>query len=190
MRYDKKLIAGKLDHWETFINTKRLPKWEELPNLDLYMDQVIAVLNDTLGYFAYDASCEKLVTAAMVNNYVKMKLIPAPVKKKYGRRQLASLVMICTLKQVLSIADIKRILPAGDDAAFSSRYDAFIEMQKRLSRYFAEQVRTSAADVFDESSDTGNEVANLVLGAAVAASYARLMAGKIIALGEPEKPQK
>lgn len=185
MLYNKKQIAQKLIRWENFLNTNNLPGWDEFPAIDLYMDQVIVVLNNCLGFFAYDGSGEKLVTPAMVNNYVKMKLMPAPVKKKYGRAHLATLIMICTLKQTLSMENVKKMLPRGDAETIRRHYEEFLKIHKRLSRYFAEQVKTSAANVFDETSDTGNEVPDLVMGAAVAASYARLMAGKIIALQLP-----
>ena len=56
---------------------KSLPKWEELPDIDLYMDQVIALMNRYLD----NRTKDKMITPSMVNNYVKMKVMPAPVKK-------------------------------------------------------------------------------------------------------------
>lgn len=190
MLYDKKQIAGKLLRWESFINTFSLPDWEELPAIELYMDQVIVILNQYLGYFVYEGNDEKLITAAMVNNYVKMKLMPAPVKKRYGRAHLAMLIMICTLKQTLSMAVVNRMLPHGDEEAIRRYYDDFASVHKHLSRYFSDQVMTSASNIFDEETETGTEVQNLVIASAVAASFAKLMTGKIIALQLPAHETK
>lgn len=186
MGYNKEQIAGKLLRWEKFLNGFDLPSWDQLPQIDLYMDQVIALLNNYLGFFIYEGNDEKLLTPAMVNNYVKMKLLAPPIKKKYGRKQVASLIMICTLKQTLSMAQVKQMLPRENGEGFQRDYDQFVQVHKRLSLYFTQQVKASAAPVFDTTVDNGSEVNDLVVGAAVAASFAKLMAGKIVALKLPE----
>lgn len=73
------------------------PRWEELPKLLLYMDQVILVLEETLSLFVEEK--ENVVTSTMINNYVKQKVILPPVQKKYGREQLAQLMVVCLLKR-------------------------------------------------------------------------------------------
>ena len=83
MGYDKKKVAEKLVRWERFLDAYHLPEWEELPKIDLYLDQVIALVNNYVGFFVYDPVEDKLLTPSMVNNYVKLRLIPAPVRKKY-----------------------------------------------------------------------------------------------------------
>lgn len=87
------------------ITNHSIPKWADLPEIDLYMDQVIALMEKYLA----DASCEdsKLITPSMINNYVKLGIMPAPNKKKYSRDHLAYLVIICSLKQVIPISNIK-----------------------------------------------------------------------------------
>jgi len=85
-----------------------LPDWDSLPELDLYMDQVILLLNRYLSPMVGE---EKYVTASIINNYVRMKVMPPPVKKRYARVHLAYLLIICTLKQSLSISCIQRMLP-------------------------------------------------------------------------------
>ncbi len=121
MQYDKRQIAQKLVRWERFMNEFRLPGWEELPKIDLYMDQVIGLITQYLGFFVFDPNEEKLLTPSMVNNYVKMKLLPAPQKKKYGRKHIALLIMICTFKQSLSMAAVEQMLPPDDDEPQSAR---------------------------------------------------------------------
>lgn len=94
--------------WLAELEKFDLPDWDSLPQLDLYMDQVILLLNRYLSPMAGE---EKYVTASIINNYVRMKVMPPPVKKRYARTHLAYLIIICTLKQSLSISCIQRMLP-------------------------------------------------------------------------------
>ncbi len=79
-----------------------LPRWEELPDIDLYMDQVLSL---TARYL--DPMQIKPVTAAMINNYVKLQLIPKPVKKRYSRMHVAYIFAIAVLKDVFEISQIQ-----------------------------------------------------------------------------------
>ena len=187
MGYDKKQVAEKLNRWERFLDSNRLPEWDEMPKIDFYLDQVIALVNQYLGFFVYDPEEEKLLTPSMVNNYVKLRLIPAPVRKKYGRRHIALLLMICTLKQSVSMAAMSEMLPPDDEELIHQEYVRFIASYQRISRYVVQQAKASAEPIYDESSNTGNEVSDLVVGSAIAASFARLLAGKLIALHLPDE---
>ena len=189
MGYDKQQVAEKLNRWERFLDSYRLPEWDELPKIDFYLDQVIALVNQYLGFFVYDPEEEKLLTPSMVNNYVKLRLIPAPVRKKYGRRHIALLLMICTLKQSVSMAAMSEMLPPDDEELIHQEYVRFIASYQRISRYVVQQAKASAEPIYDESSNTGNEVSDLVVGSAIAASFARLLAGKLIALHLPQEQE-
>ncbi len=103
----------------------RLPKWNEIPELDYYMDQVLALVDRYLGdYPGYD---KKGLTASMVNNYVKMGVLNPPQKKRYSRTHLAQLLMICILKTSLPIAAVKNLLDGiGNDR--ESFYNRFTEL--------------------------------------------------------------
>jgi len=90
------------DYFKTITN--RLPRWNELPEIDLYMDQVIALMEKYLPYN------EKILTSSMINNYVKLGIMPAPIKKKYSRTHIAYLIIICCLKQVIPISDIQKLI--------------------------------------------------------------------------------
>lgn len=187
MRYDKALVAEKLLRWERFMGAFRLPAWDDLPRIPLYMDQVIALINQYLGFFVFDPEGEKLLTPSMVNNYVKQRLLPPPVRKKYGRKHIALLIMICTLKQSIGMSAVAGMLPPDDETLVHGEYERFAASYLRISRYVAEQAKLSAAPIFNEQSHTGAEVNDLIIGAAVAASFARLLAGKLIAFGTPEE---
>lgn len=91
----------------------RLPRWAELPGFELYMDQVLGLINGTLAPLAAEGVEETQLTKTMINNYVKLKLIRPPVMKKYDRPHLAFLFAVTILKRTFSIVeltDIKRIL--------------------------------------------------------------------------------
>lgn len=106
------------------------PRWEELPQLALYMDQVLLVLSST---FAPLSAGQPPVTASMINNYVKLKLTAPAEKKKYNREHLARFVMICLLKKVLSMQEIAAVLErllAGQ--SLSEGYDRFAQELERL----------------------------------------------------------
>ena len=93
-----------------------IPRWEELPEIDLYLDQVVTFIDRYLSSYINNKDengDNKILTKTMINNYVKQKVLEAPVKKKYNRRNLAFLIVICILKQVYSIHDISKLIKIG-----------------------------------------------------------------------------
>ena len=108
----------------------RLPRWKELPDVELYMDQVVSVLDKYLSALAKEGDEEgRTVTSSMINNYVKMGVIPPPERKKYGRGHLSRLIMLTMLKQVLSIGEIGELLRFPEDK-LADKYDFFCETQE------------------------------------------------------------
>ena len=91
-----------------------IPRWNELPTVELYLDQVVKLINGILApyiNFNLDPKDEsELLTKTMINNYVKNNLIEPPVRKQYSRVQLAKLFVICVLKQVYSMQDINCLI--------------------------------------------------------------------------------
>ena len=102
------------------------PKWEDIPNIDLYLDQVLLYVNQVCAPISPDK--DKGLTASMVNNYVKHGYLTKPDKKKYQRRQIARLIAITTLKSVFSIQEIAQTLNTLQTQASSDQlYDAFVD---------------------------------------------------------------
>ena len=102
------------------------PKWEELPNIALYLDQVLLYVNQVCAP-SYSQN-EKGLTASMVNNYVKHGYITKPEKKKYQRKQIARLIAITTLKSVFSIQEIAQTLNTLHTETNSEvLYNAFVD---------------------------------------------------------------
>lgn len=85
-----------------------LPRYDEIPSIDLYMDQLVSYLEETLAPLYQQG--EKIITRSMVNNYVKQGVLASAAGKKYTRSHIAYLIVICTLKQTFSIAEIDRLI--------------------------------------------------------------------------------
>ena len=187
MGYDKARVAGKLRRWEKYLDNYRLPAWEEIPDFGLYMEQVIALLRQYLDYLPPELKEEQFITAATINNYVRTKIMPEPVKKRYYRIHIAYLLVICTLKQGLSIALIQRILPMGLSPEEVRRvYSAYAERHRKSAAFFTEQVRRVAGPILDhEGNDpeySTGQTEELIISSAIIGGFARLLAEKLMLL--------
>ena len=85
-------------------------RYEDIPNIDLYMDQVTTFMDEKLQSTTRNPGEDKILTKTMINNYAKNDLLPPPVKKKYSREHMMILIMIYYLKGVLSFNDIQELL--------------------------------------------------------------------------------
>jgi len=188
MDYNKKLVSFKLKKWDHFLDSYSLPKWDDLPDLDLYMDQVIILLTQYLNYMPQDEGREKLITSSIINNYVRMKLIPAPQRKKYSKVHLAYLIMICTLKQSLSISHIQKLLPSGlTRDELRPIYDDFVDTYTNVSRFFLKNARSASTELLPDNDDPGaGSVPTLIISAAIVSSLSRFLAEKLLGLKNTE----
>lgn len=105
--------------------------WDRIPDIGLYMDQVITFITRMYEPLYGDAT-EGYLSASMINNYVKSKLIPRPVGKKYSREQIALLAMIVSLKQVASMEDIRIMLTPQEGNTVEHLYTMFCERQQSV----------------------------------------------------------
>ena len=92
---------------------------EEIPNIDLYMDQVTTFMNEHFSS-TKRYSEDKILTKTMINNYTKNNLLPPSVKKKYSREHMLLLILIYYLKNILSIKDIENVLEPLREKYFST----------------------------------------------------------------------
>ncbi len=181
---DHAQLGEKLKDWEDHLLHYRLPDWEAIPDLGLYMEQVLVLLKQYLDFLPSGPKDDALVTAAAINNYVRKKMMPEPVKKRYYRIHIAYLLMICVLKQSLSIARIRQLLPAGLSPEEAARlYGTFTERHQKTSTYFAQQVREHAETIDREAPDAG-EGRGMILSCAIVGGFARALAEKLLALPE------
>ena len=114
-----------------------IPRWSELPEIDLYLDQVVNYIEKYLGQYTVNKE-DKIITKTMINNYVKLGIMPAPEKKKYSRSHIAYLIVICVLKQVYSISDIGKLI---------SLTIQYFELSKAYNRFCA-NLEVSVKNVF------------------------------------------
>ena len=130
-----KNIVDNMKIFESKAKSYRIPRWEELPDFDLYMDQILSFLEKHTEIFGISES-EKIITNSMINNYVKLGLIKAPIKKKYNKSHIANLLMITILKKVLSMNEIKEvILQYNSKMGEADSYNYFCdELEKSLLR--------------------------------------------------------
>lgn len=183
MAYDVDLVAHKLNRWRERAEKFNLPRWEEIPNLDLYMDQVIVLLSRYLDILPNDGASGKVITAATVNNYVRMKIMPPPQKKKYGRIHMAYLLMICILKQSVNISNIQRMIPLElTPQEMRDRYTDFVEKNRLIADTFIEQVASSATEILDCGAQAETAIDTMAVSAALAAGYAKLLSEKLLSL--------
>ena len=101
-------------------------KPEDLPNIDLYMDQVTTFMDSQLAVSKRHPE-DKVLTKTMINNYAKNNLLPPPVKKKYSKEHLLALIFIYYFKNILSIGDIQNILNPITEKYFASNLNFNLE---------------------------------------------------------------
>lgn len=89
-----------------------IPRWNELPSVDLYMDQIITFISDGL-YPLFHHGGAAPITKSMINNYVKSKIVDAPVNKKYPRRSVAMIIVVCILKSCFATDEIGKLIQLG-----------------------------------------------------------------------------
>lgn len=133
-------------------------EFSDIPDIDLYMDQVTTFMETKLFSFKRNKD-DKILTKTMINNYAKAKLFPAPIKKKYNKNHIMMLILIYHLKSMLSINDINKLLsPITNELTLntSSRilevlYCCFVEIQKKASSLtIADILGGNALNEFDD----------------------------------------
>ena len=92
---------------------------EDIPGIDLYMDQVTTFMDSRLKNAARNPEVDKILTKTMINNYAKNDLLPPPVRKKYSREHMLLLIFIYYFKGILSISDIQTVLKPITDRFFA-----------------------------------------------------------------------
>lgn len=112
-----------------------IPRWEELPNIELYLDQVVTLMEEYLGNVNKE---EKIITKTMINNYVKNGILKSPENKKYNKEHLAKIIVICILKQIYSINDISNLIRlALETSEINISYNRFaVEFEKSIDFVF------------------------------------------------------
>lgn len=102
-------------------------RYEDIPNIDLYMDQVTTFMDEKLQSTTRNPGEDKILTKTMINNYAKNDLLPPPLKKKYSKEHMMILIMIYYFKGVLSFNDIHELLKPITERYFNSKEEFNLE---------------------------------------------------------------
>lgn len=175
MNTSKEHIYKNLELYEASVKEHNLPTWEELPDISLYMDQVIILMNKYLGIYYEHSGSEKFVTPSIINNYVKLKIIPAPVKKKYSKAHLAYLIMVCILKQCLSISTVQSIVPlSASEDELKEIYEIFRKNEKLITESNISQMKNIINEKNSDKENSSVLFRELAITAALSANIFKI----------------
>ena len=162
-----------LSKWAEELRVRSVAEWERLPEIELYMDQVVGYMEQQLRPVQpHDET--KLLTASMVNNYVKESVLPRPNGKKYTREHMAMLMMICMMKPVLSISESKVLIDAIQAAyGLPDGYKKFASISDSVMQDMLAEVNTAGEQSKEARLD-------LALQCAAKANALKLAAAKLI----------
>ena len=133
-------------------------KLDDIPNIDLYMDQVTTLMEEHLRQSTRYPEQDKILTKTMINNYAKNDLLPPPVKKKYTKEHVLVLIFIYYYKGLLSISNIQTLLDPittryfgkGQDFNLESIYNEVFSMEAAKVEALKQEVR----DMYDQAQHT------------------------------------
>lgn len=187
---EKPAYYSELVEWADIMAAHQLPAWNDLPDLELYMDQVVSLVTQYLSHLGPMLGEDKPLTPAMINNYVKMGLLRAPVKKRYTRTHLACLIIICILKRSLTMAAIQKLMSKDiTDEEAAELYESFCSSRSAGVDFLIERVRKWDVELFLE--DDAADGSSLAMRLAVMANLLKLSAEKLLGATEAEnKPKK
>ena len=139
-------------------------KPEDIPNIDLYMDQVTTFMDEQLAASKRYES-DKILTKTMINNYAKNNLLPSPVKKKYSKEHIYILTFIYYFKNILSISDIQKMLNPLTEKFFDEGskpdldyiYKEIFSMESSLARPLSKDIFAKSEQASNAFSDVKND---------------------------------
>lgn len=133
----------------------------DVPNIDLYMDQVTTFMDEHLCDVKRYAE-DKILTKTMINNYTKNDLLPPPMKKKYSKDHIYLLAFIYYFKNILSISDIQTLLNPLTENFFGNSEDPTLEnIYKEVYRMEKSQLSNISKDVFTQFKMSENAFENI-----------------------------
>lgn len=131
-------------------------KLSDIPDLELYMDQVITLFDKKLSHFKRNED-DKILTKTMINNYTKNKILIPPIKKKYTKNHIILLSLIYCLKQSLSISDIgllfKDIISKNDNLEIETVYKLFLNIKGDENDKLYESISKKINLIYEQTSD-------------------------------------
>lgn len=148
---EKSMDKTELQNMQEKLENFRPNEWEQIPDLDLYMDQVISYMpRQHIGL-----NSGEVLTSAMINNYIKVNLLPRANGKKYTREHIAYLTVICLLKQVVSVDQVGELLKTLELGAGDENKDNVKNFYEDYRKVLDEEFdKVSTILNFDEDEET------------------------------------
>lgn len=132
-------------------------KTEDIPDIDLYMDQVTTFMENKLRSSTRNPGDDKILTKTMINNYAKNDLLPPPVRKKYSKEHILILILIYYLKGILSFNDIQTVLKPITEKYFENDADFNLEtIYRSVFEFEASQKDIVKKDVLEKYETAGS----------------------------------
>lgn len=151
-----KQMVEELNHWLEELEENKLPSYEDLPDVTLYMDQIVSYIDTILK--PYSKEEQKVITSFMVNNYVKAKIIDAPHLKRYAKNQLAYLIAVCLLKQSTTMTNLVILLNKNNFQDSGKLYDHFVSLQESAKSNISAKTKQNLDKILKgESLDKANK---------------------------------
>ena len=187
MYIKKEKLISAFSEIEKALTSYSLPSWDMLPDIELYMDQVVTVVTKYLETPNSSIVLNKPITSSMVNNYVKLGIIPPPIKKKYSKIHLCYLLIVCTLKQTLDMTTIQQIIPTNlDKESVKKTYDSFVKNQHTAFNYVFSQTRKVADPIFTLEGNNQDRMNDLIMQVSVSANLFKTLTEKITQLDKKQ----
>lgn len=178
--------------WIEGLGTSQLAEWDQLPDIGLYMDQVVTILERQSGHYLQGEDV-KAITPSMINNYVKDGIIKRPVMKKYGREHLADLFILNSAKQVLPISDIAVLLRhMEDEVSTGEKYSYYRALQQEACEGVAARMKQALDNVGTECDERQLFIfaSRLVLEANLLTSAAKMLLRDVMRPSNGAKERK
>lgn len=176
--------------WNEKFSKQQPVVWDRLPDIELYMDQVVTFLDRQLILNCRNEE-DRIITPSMINNYTKDRVIPRTESKKYSRDHIALLMVVCSLKKVLSMPDLSSLLKdfkVNEDAEVEKFYQLFREVQN-----FAILETSNIVENELKEADINNEkevLRSLALRLAVEGQTRCVAAERILSILEKKNEEK
>lgn len=158
MKTNKERLQGLF----AYLNSQTHVQPEEIPNIDLYMDQVTTFMEEHLkNTRRYEE--DKVLTKTMINNYAKNNLLPPPVKKKYSKEHMLMLIFIYYFKSLLSFRDIEELFRPITAKHFTS-HDSSLSLEDIYREVFTleegemSSIKADISSKFEKAMDTFKDV--------------------------------
>ncbi|NLZ73284.1 MAG: DUF1836 domain-containing protein [Bacteroidales bacterium] len=160
----------------------------DIPNIDLYMDQVTTFFDDQLSPWKLNEE-DKILTKTMINNYTKANILFPPIKKKYSKEHMVLLILIYHLKQILSLNEIHTLLSpliekiiskdSENTSELYTLYEKFLHIQKEELRAFEDHFSKKIDALFEEDNTQEDQyslflitIMNLIIASNIQKTFA------------------